>query len=106
MTFIVLGGLVLKIWPLLRGLSFRDSLFAPTPPIFRIAAKRKQNGVEISNSQNFLVSMISTSILNKKKIHDIGCTPLFELGWNDPVTHILGIHDTGVGNFFIMFKSR
>ena len=28
--------------------------------------------------------MISTSILNKKKIHDIGCTPLFELGWNDP----------------------
>ena len=22
------------------------------------------------------------------------------------VTHILGIHDTGVGNFFIMFKSK
>ena len=84
MTFIVLGGLVLKIRPLLGGLSFRDSLFAPTPPIFRIAATRKRNGVEISNSQNFLVSMISTSILNKKKIHDIGCTPLFELGWNDP----------------------
>ena len=56
----------------------------PPPPIFRIAAKRKRNRVEISNSQNFLVSMISTSILNKKKIHDIGCTPLFELGWNDP----------------------
>ena len=84
MIFIVLGGLVLKIRPLLGGLSFRDSLFAPTPPIFRIAATRKRNGVEISNSQNFLVSMISTSILNKKKIHDIGCTPLFELGWNDP----------------------
>ena len=80
MIFIVLGGLVLKIWPLLGGLSFRDSLFAPTPPIFRIAATQKRNGVEISNSQNFLVSMISTSILNKKKIHDIGCTPLFELG--------------------------
>ena len=84
MIFFVLGGLVLKIWPLLGGISFRDSLFAPTPPIFQIAATRKRNGVEISNSQNFLVSMISTSILNKKKIHDIGCTPLFELGWNDP----------------------
>ena len=32
MIFIVLGGLVLMIWPLLGGLSFRDSLFAPTPP--------------------------------------------------------------------------
>ena len=84
MIFIVLGGLVFKIWPLLGGLSFRDSLFVPTPPIFRIAATQKRNRVEISNSQNFLVSMISTSILNKKKIHDIGCTPLFELGWNDP----------------------
>ena len=84
MIFIVLGGLVLKIWPLLGGLSFCDSLFALTPPIFQIAATRKRNGVEISNSQNFLVSMISTSTLNKKKIHDIGCTPLFELGWNDP----------------------
>ena len=69
----------------LNSLSFRDSPFAPTPPpIFWIAATRKRNGVEISNSQNFLVSMISTSILKKKKIHDIGCTPLFELGWNDP----------------------
>ena len=84
MIFIVLGGLVLKIWSLLGGLSFHDSLFALTPPIFQIAATRKRNGVEISNLQNFLVSMISTSILNKKKIHDIGCTPLFELGWNDP----------------------
>ena len=89
MIFIVLGGLVLKIRPLLGGLSFRDSLFAPTPPIFQIAATRKRNGVEISNSQNFLVSMISTSILNKKKIHDIGCTPLFELGWNDPTVMIM-----------------
>ena len=85
MIFIVLGGLVLKIWPLLGGLSFRNSLFAPTPPIFRIAATRKRNGVEISNSQNFLVSMVSTSVLNKKKLHDIGCTPLFESGWNDPI---------------------
>ena len=34
MIFIVLGGLVLKIWPLLGGLSFRNSLFALTPPIF------------------------------------------------------------------------
>ena len=67
-----------------RG-SFISRLTSYTdPPIFRIAATRKRNGVEISNSQNFLVSMISTSILNKKKIHDIGCTPLFELGWNDP----------------------
>ena len=57
MIFIVLGGLVLKIWPLLGGLSFHDSLFAPPPPIFRIAAMRKQNGVEILNSQNFLVSI-------------------------------------------------
>ena len=88
MIFIVLGDLVLKIRRLLGGLSFHDSLFAPTPPIFRIAATRKRNGVEISNSQNFLVSMISTSILNKKKIHDIGCTPLFELGWNDPAVGI------------------
>ena len=32
MIFIVLGGLVLKIWSLLGSLSFRDSLFAPTPP--------------------------------------------------------------------------
>ena len=78
--FIVIGGLVLKICPLLGGLSFRDSLFAPAPSIFRIAATRKRNGVEISNSQNFLVSMIYTSILSKKRIHDIGCTPLFELG--------------------------
>ena len=23
-------------------------------------------------------------MLNKKNTHDIGCTPLFELGWNDP----------------------
>ena len=93
MIFIVLGGLVLKIRPLLGGLSFRDSLFAPTPPIFRIAATRKRNGVEISNSQNFLVSMISTGILNKKKIHDIGCTPLFELGWNDPEVFLLQSHN-------------
>ena len=32
MIFIVLGGLVLKIRPLLGGLSFRDSIFAPTSP--------------------------------------------------------------------------
>ena len=82
MIFIVLGGLVLKIWLLLGGLSFRDALLAATPLIFRIAATRKRNGVEVSNSQNFLVSMISTSILNKKKIHFGWCTPLFELGWN------------------------
>ena len=83
MIFIVLGSLVLKIWPLLGGLSFRDSLFALTPPnISNCGHAKKRNGDEISNSQNFLVSMISTSILNKKKIHDIGCTPLFELGWN------------------------
>ena len=29
--------------------------------------------------------MISTSLLNKKKIYYVWCTPLFELGWNDPV---------------------
>ena len=58
MIFIVLGGLVLRIWPLLGGLSFHDSLFVPPPPpIFRIAAMRKENGVEILNSQNFLVSI-------------------------------------------------
>ena len=67
-----------------RGSFIPRLTFCADPPIFRIAATRKRNGVEISNSQNFLVSMISTSLLNKKKIHDIGCTPLFELGWNDP----------------------
>ena len=67
-----------------RGSFIPRLTFCTDPPIFRIAATRKRNGVEISNLQNFLVSMISTSILNKKKIHDIGCTPLFELGWNDP----------------------
>ena len=67
-----------------RGSFIPRLTFCADPPIFRIAATRKRNGVEISNSQNFLVSMISTSILDKKKIHDIGCTPLFELGWNDP----------------------
>ena len=82
MIFIVLGGLVLKMWPLLGGLSFCYSLFAPTP-MFRIAATRKRNGVEIWNLHNFLVSMISTSVLNKKKIHDVGCTPVW-VGMNDP----------------------
>ena len=45
MIFIVLGGLVLKIWPLLRGLSFRDSLFVPTPPYISNChhAKTKQS---------------------------------------------------------------
>ena len=86
-----------------RGFSFKDTApfrgsfisrltFCTDPPIFRIAATRKRNGVEISNSQNFLVSMISTSILNKKKIHDIGCTPLFELGWNDPISIKTRLH--------------
>ena len=55
------------------------------PPKFQIAAIQKWNGVRVSNFQDFLVSVISTSMLNKKKIHDIGCTPLFELGWNDPI---------------------
>ena len=55
------------------------------PPKFQIAAIRKRNGVRVSNFQDFLVSVISTSMLNKKKIHDIGCTPLFELGWNDEI---------------------
>ena len=54
------------------------------PPKFQIAAIRKQNGVRVTNFQDFLVSVISTSMLNKKKIHGIGCIPLFELGWNDP----------------------
>ena len=86
MIFIVLGGLVLKIWPLLGGLSFRDSLFAPTPPIFRIAATRKRNGVEISNSQNFLVSMISTSIL-KGTSHD----PIFQFSLFSTLADIFAV---------------
>ena len=48
----VLEGVVLEIWPLQGGPSFRDDIYK--------------------------------YILNKKKIHDVGCTPLFELGWNDP----------------------
>ena len=42
MIFIVLGGLVLKIWPLLEGLSFRDSLFAPTPPYFKLPPRENE----------------------------------------------------------------
>ena len=99
MIFIVLGGSVLKIWPLLGGLSFHDSLFVP-PPIFRIAAMRKQNGAEILTSQNFLVSMISTSILNKKKNpwHRVYIPVWVELEWpsktnlnpsNDPSEYLV-----------------
>ena len=55
-----------------------------TPHKFQIAAIRKRNGFTVSNFQDFLVSMISTSVLNKKKIYFVWCTPLFELGWNDP----------------------
>ena len=36
MIFIVLGGLVLQIWPLLGGLSFHDSLFVLTPLYFEM----------------------------------------------------------------------
>ena len=42
MIFIVLGGLVLKIWPLLGGLSFRDSLFAPTPLYFEMPPRENE----------------------------------------------------------------
>ena len=42
MIFIVLGGLVWKIWPLLGGLSFRDSLFAPTPPYFELPSHENE----------------------------------------------------------------
>ena len=42
MIFIVLGGLVLQIWPLLGGLSFRDSLFAPTPPYFELPPRKNK----------------------------------------------------------------
>ena len=59
-------------------------VFKVDPRKFQIAAIRKRNGVRVSNFQDFLVSMISTSVLNKKKIYFVWCTPLFELGWNDP----------------------
>ena len=43
MIFIVLGGLVLKIRPLLGGLSFRDSLFAyPTPLYFELPPRENE----------------------------------------------------------------
>ena len=54
------------------------------PPKFQIAAIRKRNGVRVSNFQDFLVSVISTSMLNKKKIHDIGCTPPVWVGLEWP----------------------
>ena len=41
MIFIVLGGFVLKIWPLLGGLSFRDSLFVP-PPYFELPPRENE----------------------------------------------------------------
>ena len=82
----VLGGLVLEIWSLKGGPSFRDAFLRSTPHKFQIAAIRKRNGFTVSNFQDFLVSMISTSVLNKKKIYFVWCTPLFELGWNDPCT--------------------
>ena len=42
MIFIVLGGLVLKILPLLGGLSFRDSLFVPTPLYFELPPRENE----------------------------------------------------------------
>ena len=42
MIFIVLGGLVLKIWPLLGGLSFHDSLFALTPLYFELPPRENE----------------------------------------------------------------
>ena len=87
----VLRGLVLEIWPLKGGPSFRDAFLRSTPRKFQIAAIRKRNGFTVSNFQDFLVSMISTSVLNKKKIYFVWCTPLFELGWNDPMIRYLNI---------------
>ena len=42
MIFIVLGGLVLKIGPLLGGLSFRDSLFALTHLYFELPPRENE----------------------------------------------------------------
>ena len=95
----VLGGLVLEIWPLKGGPSLRDAFLRLTPHKFQIAAIRKRNGFTVSNFQDFLVSMISTSVLNKKKIYFVWCTPLFELGWNDPIkSHLLPFKRSPTGN--------
>ena len=42
MIFIVLGGLVLKIWPILGGLSFRNLLLAPTPLYFKLPPRENE----------------------------------------------------------------
>ena len=52
----VLGGVVLKIWPHTSGLSFRDTLFTRDPPKFQIALPQKPKGVATSNFQIFHLS--------------------------------------------------
>ena len=90
LMFMVLGGMVLEIWPLKGGASLHEAFSRLSPHKIQIAAIRKRNGVRVSNFQNFLVLMISTSVLNKKKIKSMlygvhpclswaGMTPLFLL---------------------------
>ena len=68
--------------------------------------------------------MISISKLNKKKINDIGCTPLFELSWNNPhvstragkkvpflghkptISHKVGLKFQLFRMYFFVWKSR
>ena len=72
----VLRGVVLELWPLKGGPSFCDAVFGSPPLNLKLLPFENEMELKVSNFQDFLVSMISTSLLNKKKIHDIGCTPL------------------------------
>ena len=53
----VLGGVVLKIWPHTSGLSFRDTLFTRDPPKFHIALPpQKPKGVANLKFSDFHLS--------------------------------------------------
>ena len=81
----VLGGVVLKIWPHTSGLLFRDTLFTRDP---LIALLQKPKGCNLKFSD--FSSLISTYLPTRNKENPrCWVDSCGELAWNDPLTVLL-----------------